>query len=110
MLVSRKHYHRVSVELFMDQYLNILIYIALGFLGAWLHYLKKRYKDNETNLGFIAYLGDNSAMTYGTVLAIIATEYGLASISTLHLLTPQELVGAVTAGSTANSFINKGSN
>ena len=92
----------------MNQYLNALIYVILGFIGGAFHYAKKRYVDQTTEQDFLAYLFDHRQSTFKAVATIIAAEYALSlSSETLHILTLPELVGALTAGYTADSSINK---
>jgi hypothetical protein len=91
----------------MNDYLIALYYIILGLIGGGFHYIKKRYIDLTTDLSFKDYLFTNKRATIKTLFAIISAEVGL---SLLHsggvYLTLSELVGALTAGYTADSGLN----
>ena len=91
----------------MNQYVNALIYIVIGFVGAVGHYFKKRYVDNTTNQGFVSYLSDHKQSTVNAIGAIVMAEYGLSMTDDTVFLSLKEFVGALTAGYVADSGINK---
>lgn len=91
----------------MNEYLIALYYIILGLIGGGFHYVKKRYVDLTTDLSFKAYLFTNKRATIKTLFAIISAEI---SLSLLHqggsFLVFSEVIGALTAGYTADSGLN----
>lgn len=89
-------------------YLNALIFILLGFVGAYGHYLKKRYWDNTTTVSLYQYLVLAKQATKHAVGAIITAEIGLAA-SGLNVwpISLRDLVGVLAVGYMADSTVNK---
>lgn len=88
-------------------YLFAFVYILLGLFGGALHYVKKRYVDNTTLVDFHDYLLGNPKATIKALWTIAAAEIGLSILHAGVGLSLAELVGAVTAGYTADSTLNK---
>jgi hypothetical protein len=93
----------------MDQYIFAAYYIIIGLIGAYSHYIKKRWVDNTTNDTLIQYLQENRGFTIKSVGSIIAAEIGLSLLHQSGIITLSELLGALTAGYTADSGFNKSS-
>ena len=92
----------------MAQYINTFLYIALGLLGAYLHYFKKRWVDGTTQQNLVDYLMTDKKSTVKALCAICAAEYALAiSVQDIGFPALNELVGAVTAGFVADSSLNR---
>lgn len=90
----------------MSQYLVALIYIPLGLTGAYFHYLKKRYVDQEICCPLIRYILDNRQQTYNALTAALSAEIVLITAgggTSLH-----DIVAAILAGYAADT-LNKGS-
>lgn len=94
----------------MNDYIEALIYIGLGCLGAAYHWSKKRHIDRTTNLDLVAYLLSDRSATWRALSALVVAEVGLsmAHSGTYGLVpTLAELVGALTAGYAADSRFNR---
>lgn len=91
----------------MNEYLQLLVYVIIGLTGGAWHYVKKRYVDNTTTLGFIPYLQTDLSFTLRAVTAILTVEYGLSELNTAHVLHLADIIGAITAGYMADSHLNK---
>lgn len=90
----------------MNDYLTALIYIGIGLSGAVGHYLKKRYLDNTTTKNLFDYIKGEPKATAKAVLSIVGAEIGL-SLATGWPISLSAFVGALTAGYTADSAMNK---
>jgi len=88
-------------------YIFGIIYIILGLIGGLGHYVKKRYVDNTLDCSLYFYLFNDKKTTIRTTWAIICAEIGLSLLHTSETLGLAELIGALTAGYTADSGINK---
>ena len=93
----------------MNTYLFALLYIALGLLGAYAHYFKKRYGDMTTNDSLRMYVFGNFPHTLYALGGILFTEITLASIQVSTNPSLPELLLALTTGYSANSMVNKAS-
>jgi len=92
-------------------YAIALIYILLGLLGGSGHYLKKRYYDETTTCSFQEYLFMEKKATLHALIGILVAEVvlSLAHTTGWHF-SLSDLVGAITAGYTADSGLNKAPN
>lgn len=90
----------------MGEYGIASIYIVLGLIGGSFHYLKKRYVDNTTKVSFKDYLTGEPRSTAKALLAIFSAEIGL-SLTGVWPIGLNQLIGAITAGYTADSGMNK---
>jgi hypothetical protein len=89
-------------------YAIALIYILLGAAGGSGHYLKKRYYDETTTCSFKDYLLMERKATIHALMGIVITEIGLSLLHTSGWHFPLgDIVGAITAGYTADSGLNK---
>jgi hypothetical protein len=91
----------------MNEYIFALIYIALGLLGAVGHYEKKRWVDSTTVLSLRAYIASCPKSSVNAILAIGMAELTLSTMAADHVLTLSNVIGAVTAGYTFDSGLNK---
>jgi len=89
-------------------YMIALIYLILGALGGSGHYLKKRYYDGTTACSLTEYLFLEKKATFHALTAIFFAEIGLSLLHTTGWhFSLSDIVGAVTAGYTADSGLNK---
>lgn len=87
--------------------LRALLYIGLGLVGAVLHWAKKRYWDRTTNTNLIQYVTGCKEATVKAVKAIVLAELSLSYLQAADTMSLQELLGAITAGYTFDSGLNK---
>lgn len=85
------------------------LYVALGFLGAYGHYFKKRFVDDTTEQNLIEYLKGDWTYTKKAVFAIITSEIALSISSGGTLPGLGAVVGAITLGYSSDSLVNKAS-
>jgi hypothetical protein len=83
-----------------------LIYIGLGLIGAIVHWWKKHYVDHTTKASLVEYVISNFNYTLYAVGAIAFAEISL-SFMQVGEFTLQNVIGALTAGYTFDSGINK---
>jgi hypothetical protein len=92
----------------MNEYLNIAIFMLLGFIGALAHYLKKRHWDNTTTVSLWPYVTMERKATYNAVKAIVVGEYTYAvSGISIWPISLHDLIGILTVGYLADSWFNK---
>ncbi len=89
----------------MNEIIVLVVFIIMGFIGAYAHYFKKRYIDLTTKCTLQDYLKGNFPQTLYAIGAIIFAELSLASVTAS--VTLAGIVGALTAGYTADSAINR---
>jgi hypothetical protein len=89
----------------MNELTIAVVFIPLGFIGAYAHYFKKFYIDKTTNCTLLQYLRGNLPSTLYAIGTIIFSEISLASITSSISL--GAIVGALTAGYTADSVIDR---
>ena len=82
-----------------------LIYVVLGFVGAYFHWLKVRYKDKRTTCTLEDYLMQELPATLYAVGAIMFTEVSLAAAAG-DVFTLNGFVAAVGTGFGFDSGLN----
>ena len=90
----------------MSETVLVFIYIGLGLLGAYFHWLKKRYKDKETNAALGDYIFTNFYETLYSVGSMMFVEITLAA-GQVGDFTLTSFVAAVSAGYSLDSALNK---
>jgi hypothetical protein len=90
----------------MHEYLLAFFYIILGLIGAAGHYFKKRYIDETTDCSFKEYVLGEPKSTIKALFTIFSAEIALSLTGTWPIGLNQ-LIGALTAGYTADSGMNK---
>jgi hypothetical protein len=94
----------------MTQWIHALIYCLIGLVGAYGHYLKKRYKDNTTTDSLHDYCFENFPHTLWAVFGIFGSELILAAAgvpgSEIGL---DNIMAAWAVGFANDSVINKAS-
>lgn len=91
----------------MNDYTKAAIYILLGILGAILHWAKKRYLDLTTETTLEEYVLGCPRQTINALWAIALSEMSLSFMQANDVISLQELLGAITAGYTFDSGLNK---
>jgi len=91
----------------MTRFLAMAIYLGVGGVGGYGHYLKKRYLDNTTRQTFCEYLTDHKKSTFHALLALFAFEYSLASISAAQLIAAQNFITSFLIGYASDSALNR---
>jgi hypothetical protein len=92
----------------MNEYLNALVFIILGFIGALGHYVKKRYWDNTTDVSIKTYILLEPKATKNAIAAIVTGEFGYAMTGLgLWPMTLHDLIGILAVGYLADSAFNK---
>lgn len=95
----------------MAEWLMFNYMFLLGCLGAWVHFLVKKYKKKEIDCTFMEYLGNDTPSTFLTLGAIMASEWMFLSSSpflTMETFFSVNTVGtAIIAGYSSDSFFNK---
>lgn len=89
----------------MNEFIMLIVFVVLGFVGAYAHYFKKFYIDKTTQCTLGEYLKGNLPQTLYAAGAVIFAELTLASATAGISL--GAIVGALTAGYTADSAINR---
>lgn len=90
----------------MNEYLRALIFILLGFVGALIHYFKKRYIDKTIDISLFNYCITDLKFTWATFIAIVSSEIPL-SLAQTGAVGVNELFGALAAGYVSDSGINR---
>lgn len=62
----------------MNQMTVLLVYVCVGLLGQYLHFLKKKWVDQEICCSLLGYILNYRVRTYMAVSATMAGEIGLA--------------------------------
>jgi hypothetical protein len=92
----------------MHEYLNALVFIILGFIGALAHYLKKRWWDNTTDVSLWTYITLEPKATKNAIAAIVSGEFTYAMTGLgLWPMTMHDLIGIMAVGYLADSAFNK---
>ncbi len=90
----------------MNEYASAFLFIILGLLGQFIHYLKKRYVDDTICCDLFCYVMHEKQRTFAAISTMITAEIALsANVESIGL---NVIVGAITAGYTCDSGINKG--
>jgi hypothetical protein len=89
----------------MNELIIFLVFSACGFVGAFCHYYKKRYGDKTTRLSLRKYVLSDFSSTLIATGAMLFSELVLAS--TAQGITLAAIAGALTAGYTSDSVLNK---
>jgi len=91
----------------MMQYINAVIYIVVGLIGAFFHYYKKRHKDNTTNCTFLEYIRGDYKSTLLALGAIFASQITLSFTGGEDFPSFHELWLAGLSGYGFDSLLNK---
>lgn len=91
------------------QVLCFVLFMALGLIGAAVHYAKKRYKDKTLCCSLFNYLKTNQDATILALSAIAAAEFALAGLHAGSFMdtTFTELGMAYLGGYKLDSVFNK---
>ena len=93
----------------MTDFSILLSYIAIGFVGALFHYVKKRYIECMILDSLEQYLFGHFRSTLNAAWSIVASEVTLAVANTADPFTLAAVAGAFTAGYTIDSALNRDS-
>ncbi|MDD5084230.1 MAG: hypothetical protein PHT88_04885 [Candidatus Moranbacteria bacterium] len=91
----------------MNDYVNALIYIGFGLIGAGFHYGKKRWVDKTTNDTVSQYLFAHLPSTFYSLAGMAFAEANLSLLQTSSALSLANVIGALTLGYAADSGINR---
>jgi hypothetical protein len=91
----------------MSDYKWFMIYLIIGFVAGYAHWLKKRYVDETTQSTFSEYLKQERKSTYNYLSAVVIAEIALSLAHTGLTLTLTDFVAAFGAGYMADSGLNK---
>jgi hypothetical protein len=89
----------------MNEFIIAALFIVLGYCGAYAHYFKKFYIDKTTQCTLGQYLKGNLPSTLYAAGTILFAEISLAATTTA--ISMAAIVGALTAGYTADSAIDR---
>jgi len=94
----------------MQQFIIAIEFVLLSFVGAFGHYLKKRYFDDTTKDSLGYYLIVNQTATKQAMWSMAGSAIGLSLLHTNgYFIGLQELIGVLTAGYAIDSWLNKSS-
>lgn len=93
----------------MNETVAVVAHVLCGFLGAYLHYFKKRYIDETTQCSLAQYIKCEWKQTKRTGWTIVTTQIPLAIVAFAsgNAFTLNTIIGAITAGYAADSAVNK---
>lgn len=91
----------------MSQFTRAILYIALGLVGGFVHWFKKRYIDGSTDKCFFRYLLDDKPSTWRALTGIASAEIGLAALQAGEVMALTELIGALSVGYSFDSTLNR---
>jgi hypothetical protein len=92
----------------MQQYLIVIEFIFLGLIGAYFHYLEKRFFHLTTKTTLVEYLMQEREATYKAIGAVIAGCYGLAlTHNGGYFIEVSEFVSCVLIGYGFDNALNK---
>jgi hypothetical protein len=89
----------------MNPYVTLGIYIALGLIGAYAHYFKKRYKDKTTACTLMEYIVGNLPETLYSLGSMVFGEMVISAANPEFSMTAIML--ALTTGFVPDSVLNK---
>ena len=91
----------------MNEFTNALIYAAIGFIGVYLHWFKKKNIDHTTECSFFNYMNGSYAATLYSLGAMIFAEANLSLLQETDFPKLKDIIAAFTLGYSIDSGINR---